>query len=72
MIWDIVVSITKYATHEHGRDPSAVVRLCGEVNDRNNGSDEDVQRRASDTGGDTNIDWETDEVLDGTTAVEDD
>lgn len=72
MIWDIVVSITKYPTHEHGRDSSAVVCLCGEIDDRNNCSDEDVQRRASDTGGDTNIDRETDEVLDGATAVEND
>jgi hypothetical protein len=64
MIRDVVVSIAEYSTHEHSCDASTVVCLRGEIDDCDNSSNKNVQRRAPDTGCDSDIYWKAYEVLD--------
>jgi hypothetical protein len=66
MIWDVVVSIAEDSLHEDRCDASTIVRLRGEVDDCDDSSDKDVQRRASDTSCDSDVYWKAYGILDCT------
>jgi hypothetical protein len=69
-IWDVVVTIAKDTAHEHRHDAATIVGLRCEVNDGDHCSDQNVQTSASHTCRSTDVDWKTDEVLDGASTVQ--
>ena len=66
-----MISIAEDSTHKNRRDTAAIVRLRCEVDDSNHCSNENVQAGASHTCRGANVDWEANEVFDGSSAVED-
>jgi hypothetical protein len=70
VIRDIVISISKDASHKNGGNATSIVRLHSEVDNSYYSTNENVQASASNTSRRSNVDREADEVLDGTAAVE--
>jgi hypothetical protein len=71
-IWNIVVPISEYATHEDSRDSAAIVSLCCEIDDSNDRSDQNVKTGSANASSSADVHRESNEVFDRSAAVEDD
>lgn len=70
MVRDVVVAIAKDASHENGRDTSAVVSLRCKVDDGDDGADQDVKTCAPNTCRSANVYRESYEIFYSATTVE--